>query len=230
VRRILTTVTIAIALGTGAAKPLLAQSDSDFQLRQRMDVRWSIASNWTANTWGEFRLLDSAHELSNWRLSQQLQYSPSSNLTLGVGYTYIRQDGFEPLSGLDLDYHAHRAEFEATASVPLQGGVRLRCRLRPEYIHQEPGGVDRYQLRIRPEVVFPLHHCGPLKEIRTSDEFYVNLEDGSYRQNRVIPLSLNFALNSMIELRLQYVFDSFDVARGWIHAHALQTQLVLTLR
>ena len=229
-RRPISLLLLIAALLAALTAAALAQTDTDFQVRSRLDVSWALATNWAAITWGEGRLLDNASTLSNWRLGQRIQYRPLTNLLVGVGYTYIRQDGIEPFTGQDIDSRVHRLELEATPGLTDACGNRWQCRFRPEWVHRESNDQDVEQVRLRPEFVMPIHDCWRLKEFRASNEFFISLEDGQYRQNRAIPLSFGFSLFPAAELRLQYVLDSINLPRGWVNAHAFQTQVLVNLR
>jgi hypothetical protein len=229
-RRPVSLLLLLAALLAGALPEARAQEDADFQVRTRLSVRWAFHTNWTSDTWAETRWLDDAGTMSNWRVGQRFHYRLLTNLVVGAGYTFIRQDGFEPFTGADLAFDVHRLELEATPSVRLAGGSTLQCRLRPEWLHRESANADVEQLRLRPEWILPLNRCGPLREFRCSNEFFLGLEDGEYRMNRAIPASFGFALCPATELRLQYVLDSIHLPDRWVNAHAFQTRLIVNLR
>jgi hypothetical protein len=219
---------LALLLGAGAA--LRAQEDADFQARARFSLRWAMQTNWTYEAWTEMRWLDDAGTMSNWRVGQRLHHRFLPQLTAYVGYTYIRQDGFEPFTGADLTNEGHRFELAATPGTRLAGGSTLQCRLQSEWTYRPSPDDDLQQIRVRPEWILPLNGCGPLREFRSSNEFFLSLADGEYRMNRAIPVSFGFALGAATELRLQYVLDSIHLSDRWVNAHAFQTRLIVTLR
>lgn len=218
------------ALLAGALTGARAQEDSDFQTRARFNLRWAWQTNWMYEAWTEMRWLDDASTMSNWRAGQRLHHRFLPRLTAYVGYTYIRQDGFEPFTGADVTSEGHRFELAATPGARLAGGSLLQCRLQPEWTYRPSPDDDVQQFRVRPEWILPLNRCGPLREFRSSNEFFVNLADGEYRMNRAIPVSFGFALGAATELRLQYVLDSIHRSDRWVNAHAFQTRLIVTLR
>lgn len=221
---------MTLALLTGAGMSLRAQEDSDFQARSRFNLRWAFHTNWMYEAWAETRWIDDASTMSNWRVGQRLHHRFLTNLAANVGYTYIRQDGFEPFTGADLTTDGHRFELAATPGARLAGGSTLQCRLQSEWTCRPSPDDDLKQFRVRPEWIMPLNGCGPLREFRCSNEFFINLADGDYRMNRAIPVSFGFALCPATELRLQYVLDSIHLADRWINAHTFQTRLIVNLR
>ena len=227
VKRILETAGVAAAL---LLAPRLAGAIEDFQYRSRADLRWVETDHWLVNTWGEVRFTDDAGKFTNWRVSGQAQYTPRRMFTFGVGYTFIRQDGFDVLKNRDTDLATHRLELDATPHFDLSEHTRFNLRARFENRWIEGSSAWNPQARFRPELVFTVHGCGPLAEVFTSDEIFYDLKADRLAENRFIPAGITLALGHQTRLRLYYLLDSIHTATDWSQLHVLQTQLIFNLR
>jgi hypothetical protein len=221
------TLILAAALLRLAAR---AHALEDFQYRQGIYVRTLETTNWVLITWGELRRTDDFSKFTNWRVSQQVQYNPSSNLTIGVGYTFIQQDGFDVIANRDRETATHRAEFELIPHLQLGDEARFNCRLRFENRWIEGLGSWNPQFRARPEIVFPIHGLAPLVEIYTQNEFFYDLKRDRFTEDRLVPAGLTFQLGHHARLRLNYLLDTIHTTSRWDHLHVLQTQLLISLR
>ena len=222
-------VILLLLLATGLM-PALAGPPDDFQYRSRIDLRWLNTDHFTLNTFAEVRLTDSASRLTNYRVSQQAQYHPWRELTVGVGYAFIDQDGLDPITQKISHAQAHRAEFDFIPHIKLSDDVTLNWRARFENRWIEHRGSYNPQFRTRPELVFALHHAGPLKEIFASEEYFYDLRTGRSAENRLVPAGLTFALTDHTRLKVYYLLDSVHSGPDWVSVHVLQTQLQISFR
>lgn len=211
------------------ALPLFAGPPEDFQFRARWDVRSVETAHLTVNTFGEVRLTDDASKVTNYRVSQQVQYHPWSSLSLGVGYTFIDQDGLDSVAQKISHTHTHRAELDATPHLRLGDGVQLNWRARFENRWIDHRDSWSPQFRTRPELVFSLSRSGWLREFYANNEFFYDLTSGRQSENRLVPAGFTFALGSHSKLRLNYLLDSVHAPQNWVHIHVVQTQWIFSL-
>jgi hypothetical protein len=216
---------LLLALSAVPARP-----EGDFQLRPAIHIEEFRRERVSLLGWAELRWTEDASRLTNWRVGQRLQYRAWREVTLGLGYTCIRQDGLEAFSGREIRNTTHRAELEATPRIHLTDSLALNGRGRLENRWIEDDGDWNPQLRLRPELVWTLRHAGPLSELFASDEVFYDLKHGRHVFNRLIPGGLTLELGAGVRLRLLYIVDSREGADGWRLAHAFQTQLHYSFR
>lgn len=167
-----------LLLAAFSALPVCA--GDDFGIWSEANVQKDFSKKFSLHAGFEFRSMDKVTEASRYALSAGATYKPFSFLSIGAGYTYIRdhvdaeskidynadEDGELEFNGYNVDHaygrNKHRASFDITGKVDA-GRFTFSVRERFQYTHYQSATTTRERYRAPlPESMGPENWTGDL--------------------------------------------------------------------
>jgi hypothetical protein len=180
--------------------------------------------------YGEVHVSDHAPAPLQYQLSARAAFDPWKSLGFMLGYSYLsRQVLSDAPEGWD-DVVTHRFEAEIDPRWNLGNDVKLivRNRFEERWIEGKPGTYPRSRHRLELDV--PLKKAGPVSEMFTYVEPFVDWRTGEISQARVAPLGLTFKFSSHLSLRTFYAWQTTQSPSGWFNDHMFWTQWLIDLK
>jgi len=196
----------------------------DFGSWHALTLRFFNNEHWTLSAVSQLRFNDDSSRLFAFGVTPQVTYKASPYLRLGMNYTYLPAK----LPGESDFLDQHRWESEINPRWPVNEWLTLDLRNRFELRWLEGRAGTNERLRHRPQATFHLKGFGPLESIYINNEFFYDFDTNQYKQNRLVPLGLNFRLNSNTVFSTYYMWWSVRGGDDWKRSHVLGTQLSLS--
>jgi hypothetical protein len=154
-------------------------------------------------------------------VSPRVTWHAQKHLDLGLGYAWLNVD---PLTEAGA-FWQHRAEFEFNPKFST-GPWSFHNRNRLELRWNEGRGKRRPRLRTRLQAKYKLGD-GFFKHVYVNNEFFFDLTNGNFSENRLIPAALGLKLTDYATLNLFYMLQSLDRPTGWKNNQVAGTFLQL---
>lgn len=170
---------------------------------------------------GEVRIHDDVSKANFYRISENLAIEVVKNLDLEIHYSYV----YSKPKG-DLFFTARsRIEFEVNPTIHLFDKTLLHSRARFEIEKKHGSREWHYVYRFRCRLIFPIENNKLIKTIECSDEIFYRINTNEFRQNRLIPLGIEFKLGSKASLVTYFMVRNFISAERWHHSVVLGSDL-----
>jgi nucleoside-specific outer membrane channel protein Tsx len=217
---LLAVVALAVTL------PAALRAGDDFGGWHSASLKWLDTSYVDLVTVGQARFRDNHGEANAHLLSQKAVFKAHENLNLGLAYTWLP---FKTGAGDWQDQHRIEIEANPHWTFAEVWTVSLRNRFETRWIEDRPETNERIRHRIR--LRRALDGLGPLRGVYAGNEFFYDLDDHDYNQNRLIPLGLSFKLHEKVGFNLYYMIQSVKSGANtsdWDHLHVLGTHMSLS--
>lgn len=203
-----------------------AGDDFQYWSRYSLKVVDTDKIDWTIFT--EARMYNDTNDLGLYYVSQKLSYAAWEHLSLGANYTYLNYRSQNSSGELADDRYQHRLEFEANPKFDLSDKLSLTNRNRVEFRWIENKGSYNTRVRHRWTLAYKITDHKPLSNVYCESEFFYNIAENDYDENRTIPLGLTFNLNSKTSLKTFYMIQTKLGSNDNWHANQIfGTQLSL---
>ncbi len=220
---------LLLVLVGGLISPLtVARADfsNDIQYWWQTEIKEWDGEKFDVNADVVARFNENISNLSTWKLTQKLVYSPWENLDLGLGYRF-EKNGNDTGDSLK---RQHRLMMEINPRFQLFNNLKISTRNRLELRWKENQGGETFP-RFRPRILVstPANWLPGLQEIGAGNEFFYDFDADKYNQNRLYPLRAKFNLTSKLSLTIYYMVQSVrdSQSNGWQHAHVIGTDFKL---
>lgn len=211
----------------GVTASLLAQAD-DGQLWTTANVAFYDAASWRAWVYAEARFSDDDPSFPGFVVAPRVRYEFQPWFSLGVGAA--RGAASAPASGAGSLAGFWRLEVEQQSRLDLGGGLQFRLRNRWEHQWFD-AGRESDRTRHRGELYLPAPgNWRPLHALFVQDEFFHGWTAGTWQENRVVPLGLEWRLGGSSRLRTAYQWQLFNRQPRQQVSHALVLMLDMPLR
>ena len=158
-------------------------------------------------------------------LSPRFKYTAAPWLDLGLGLSTLSIES--PTT--QQRYTQLRPEFEVDPHAQLSDHWRLDSRNRLELRwNDDPDLPVHPRTRHRLQLGYTLPHpVGPISRLFASHEWIIDAHDGTWTENRLIPLGLTFKLTPKADLDCFYLLIKTKHNNAWKHEPVLGTYLRL---
>ena len=188
----------------------LQAEDNDFQTWQWYTIPVYEVGNFRIQGFFETRWSDDSSHFKLALMSPQFDYKIDPYTRVGLNYTYIQSDPFGSNSS-----DQQRFEPQVSNNFPLTKELTLVARNRMEFRWIK--GNENMDTRIRSRIglEYKLEGLGPLTSIYANDEIFYDITEGSFNENRAIPLGLEFTLSKHVIFDLFNMIQSVEQPKGW---------------
>lgn len=172
-------------------------------------------------TTGEVRIHDDVSKGNFYRISENMAYEVVKNLDLEFHYSYI----YSKPKGDRFFTARSRIEFEVNPTINIFYHTLLHSRARFEIEKNHSDQELHYTYRLRCRLVYLIENNKLMRAIECSDEIFYRINTNEFRQNRFIPLGIEFKLGSKAALFTYFVVRNFISAGRWHHSIVIGSDL-----
>lgn len=207
-----------ILLALALAPPGLAD---DFGTWQWTTLELYKHEAWSAGFFNELRWIDSSKEFSLALLGPTARYQACPSTSFGVSAFYLHVQ-----RGYLLD-DTNQAWLEADMLNTWKPMDDLSISLRTMFENRwlEDPHTARQITRHRLGAAWALHGCGPLTKVFANDEVFYDWDDGTFNENRAIPIGVSFKITDTVNLDVFHMIRSRETRDAWFHEFILGTHL-----
>lgn len=200
--------------------------DEDIQYWQTLGLKFHDGDHWRVQGTVQSRLFDHANYLGTYLFMPTVEYKLTNNWDVGGSYLY---EGCRSDSGLDyLMLHI----FWLHVSPHWNLTDNLKFSMRHVAAYRAVESSDNYWVsRHKFDLSYQLKDLGPFVGVGANTELFYNFETHNLCENRFVPLSLTFKLNSEMKLSLYAMIQSKDFSGGdddWEHAYVFGQSLAVS--
>jgi hypothetical protein len=222
---VLRSISLPILFLAGLLSTGVPSRGDDLQAWQWLTVDLYNNDNWRFYLYADNRIGNKVSDIADSYLqivSPRLTWHAQKHLDMGLGYAWLNVD---PLNEAGA-YWQHRAEFEFNPRLST-GPWSFHSRNRLELRWNEGRGKRRPRLRNRIQAKYRLGD-GFLKHLYVNNEFFFDLTNGNFSENRFIPFGFGIKLTDYATLNLFYMRQSLRRLDTWEHNNVAGTFLQLT--
>lgn len=178
----------------------LVWADDDWQQWSELNLKLYKKDKIQLSVFSDFRLRNDARRFELYFFSPRLSYKLTDNLSLGLNYSYLQVRG----SSQDDFRYQHRIEPEINPQWVFLDGIKVQNRNRVEFRWIEDQGSYNTRIRDRLRFVFPLVNNEFINSVYIDTEFFYNVAENQWDEQRTTPIGLNFNINDKVGFQAYY--------------------------
>ncbi len=202
------------------------QAEDDFQYWSQYSLKMIDTEKIDWSIYTEGRFYNDAKDVGLYLVSQKIKYDFFKHLSLGTNYTYLQFKTNNTVASRSEFKYQHRAELEINPHWSFGDVLKFDSRNRVEFRWIEDKGSYNTRSRHRLNFTFPIKNKRFLKGIYANSEFFYNIAENQYDENRSVPIGLNFKLNDKSSLKTFYMIQA-KKGTNWSSNQILGTLLSL---